>query len=114
MMDDLDRILVSEEGLTPSAGFLASAMGAVRECRRYDVPIAFPWKRFATGLVGGLLCTVLSVILLGPELSSVGLPEVKSWLPISPGLCPPEIVWAVLALLGSLLAVQVTVVCTSD
>ena len=114
MIDDLDRILVSEDSITPTGGFLASVMEAVREYRRHEMPIPFPWKRFTTGLVGGLSCTVLSMILLAPELSPLRSPGVRAWLPISQWVCGPEMIWAVLVLTGSLLAVRFSVAWTSD
>lgn len=114
MIDDLDRILVSEDSITPSGGFLASVMEGVRECRRHEIPIPFPWKRFTTGSVGGLSCTVLSMILLAPELFPLRSPGMRTWLPIPQWLCAPEIVWAVLVLAGSLLAVRFAVALTSD
>ncbi|MGB2986419.1 MAG: hypothetical protein WBE26_11100 [Phycisphaerae bacterium] len=112
MIDDLDRVLVSEDSITPSDGFLASVMEAVREFCHHEIP--FPWKRFTTGLVGGLSCTVLSMILLAPELSPLRSPGVRAWLPISQWVCGPEIVWAVIVLAGSLLAVRFAVALTSD
>ncbi|MHC4695369.1 MAG: hypothetical protein ACYTFA_01355 [Planctomycetota bacterium] len=114
MSDDLDRILVSEDSITPSGGFLASVMEAVREYRRYEIPIPFPWKRFTIGLLGGLSCTVLSMILLAPELFPFRSPGVRAWLPMSQWLCGPEMIWAVLVLAGSLLAVRFSVALTSD
>ncbi len=114
MIDDLDRILVSEDGITPSGGFLASVMEAVRECRRYEISISFPWKRFTTGLVGGLSCTVLSMILLAPELIPIRSPGVRAWLPTPRWLCGPEIAWAVVVLAGTLPAVRFAVALTSD
>ncbi len=114
MIDDLDRILVSEDSITPSGGFLASVMEAVREYRRYEIPIPFPWKRFTTGLVGGLSCTALSSILLAPELFPLRSPGVRTWLSVPQWPCAPETVWAVLVLAGSLLAVRFSVAWTSD
>ena len=114
MTDDLDRILVSEESITPSGGFLASVMEAVRECRRYEIPIPFPWKRFATGLVGGLCCTGLSMILLVPEVFPFRSPAIKTWLSIPQWLGAPEIFCAAVILAGSFLAIRFSIALTSD
>lgn len=114
MTDDLDRILVSENSITPTDGFLASVMEAVRACHRNQILIPFPWKRFMTGLMGGLSCTVLSVILLTPELPLLRSPGVRTWLPFAQWLCIPEIVWVVLTLAGCLLTVRFSVALTSD
>jgi hypothetical protein len=113
-MDDLDRILVSEESITPSGGFPAAVMEAVRGCYRHVNLIPFPWARFAIGLMGGLSCTLLTVILLIPRSSyprSLGL---EGWLTSLAWLCPPEVACAVLVGIGSLLTVRFSVGLTSD
>jgi hypothetical protein len=46
-VDDLDRILLSEESLAPSSGFAAAVMESVREAAAEPPPLAFPWTRFA-------------------------------------------------------------------
>jgi hypothetical protein len=48
---NLDRILASEEELTPSSGFVASVMDRVREEAAAPQPIPFPWKRALPGMV---------------------------------------------------------------
>ena len=112
MIDDFDRILVSEDNITPSGGFLASVMEAVRECCRYEIP--FPWKRFATGLIGGLCCTALSMTLLLPDVFSSRSLDVKTWLSIRQWLGAPEIVCAAVVLAGSFLAIRFSIEVTSD
>ena len=114
MIDDVDRILVSEESITPSAGFLRSVMAAVRAYHHYEIPIPFPWRRFMVGLVGGLCCTGLSMILLAPEVFPLRSPSIKSWLSIPQWLGAPEIVWAAVLLAGSCLAIRFSIELTSD
>lgn len=67
MTDDLDTILASEKMVTPSPGFLASVMHAVRHSLSSTSAIRFPWIRFAAGLLGGLLCLLMSVGMFLPE-----------------------------------------------
>jgi hypothetical protein len=50
--DELDRILLSEEILTPSSGFAVGVMEAVREAASEPPPFPFPWPRLAAGVVG--------------------------------------------------------------
>ena len=50
-MDEIDRILVSEEALEPSSGFAASVMRAVRDTASELAPLPFPWWRFAIGVI---------------------------------------------------------------
>ena len=114
MMDDLDRILGSEGNVTPSGGFLASVMAAVRACRRYEIPIPFPWKRFAAGLVGGVCCTLLSMIVLAPGLMPGGSLRPSAGFALFQGPGASEVLWAMLALAVTLLSVRLTVAWTSD
>ena len=48
-MDDLDRILASEDPLVPSRGFTARVMEAVDAAATEPPPLPFPWARFAIG-----------------------------------------------------------------
>jgi hypothetical protein len=48
---NLDRILVTEEELVPTSGFLASVMERVQEEATAPPPIPFPWKRTLPGMV---------------------------------------------------------------
>lgn len=61
-MENLDRILASEEELVPSSGFAASVMERVREENAIPEPIPFPWKRALPAMlivaVGLVLCLV--------------------------------------------------------
>ncbi|MGH9562578.1 MAG: hypothetical protein ACRD3S_14085 [Terracidiphilus sp.] len=47
----VDRILMAEEKLVPSSGFVAAVMERVRDESAAPAPIPFPWKRIAPGLV---------------------------------------------------------------
>jgi hypothetical protein len=44
--EDLDRILLSEEPLVPSSGFVASVMSRVQQEASVPEQIPFPWRRF--------------------------------------------------------------------
>jgi hypothetical protein len=50
-LDPLDRDLLSEEPLAPSSGFAAAVMESVREAAAEPPPLAFPWTRFAAGVI---------------------------------------------------------------
>ena len=47
----IERILVAEEELIPSSGFLAATMERVREEAAMPKPIPFPWLRALPGIV---------------------------------------------------------------
>jgi hypothetical protein len=47
----IDQILVTEEELIPSSGFLASVMERVHDEARMPTPLPFPWKRAIPGIV---------------------------------------------------------------
>jgi hypothetical protein len=48
---NLDAILVSEEAIVPSSGFLSTVMERVHDEARMPAPIPFPWKRAIPGFV---------------------------------------------------------------
>ena len=50
-MDDLDRALTDDDPLVPSSGFAARVMDSVQDAETEPPPLAFPWRRFAIGLV---------------------------------------------------------------
>jgi hypothetical protein len=50
-MDELDRLLSSDETLVPSSGFQARVMEAVQDAAVAPPPPSFPWGRFAVGVV---------------------------------------------------------------
>lgn len=49
--NNLDRILLGEEEIIPSSGFLAATMERVRDQAAMPAPIPFPWKRAIPGMV---------------------------------------------------------------
>jgi len=66
--DDLDRWLVDDDAIVPSAGFAASVMEAVEREASMPPAIPFPWTRALPGLaslVVALLATVGAVTLFG-------------------------------------------------
>jgi len=71
--DELDRILSSEDLLEPSSNFAAEVMAAVR--LPTDPPArAFPWFRFATGIVASVAMAAAGTVLLtrsAPALASM-------------------------------------------
>ena len=50
-LDAIDRILATDEEITPSSGFMAAVMGRVREEAATPTPIPFPWRRAIPGVV---------------------------------------------------------------
>jgi hypothetical protein len=50
-MDDLDRILISDEPIAPSAGFAAGVMEAVETAARAADDFPFPWRLFGAGVL---------------------------------------------------------------
>jgi hypothetical protein len=50
-LNPIDSILVSDEKLIPSSGFLASVMERVHEEALKPAPIPFPWKRAVPGIL---------------------------------------------------------------
>ena len=51
-MEDLDRLLMADESVTPSPGFAAVIMDAVEVAAAEPPPLPFPWRPFAAGLLG--------------------------------------------------------------
>lgn len=74
-MDEIDRLLSSEERLEPSSGFAAAAMAAVREAATEPPPLPFPWGRLVSGLV---VCCGLTLsgaaLAMSADLSAATLP----------------------------------------
>jgi len=110
MTEDLDQILLSDEDITPSDGFTASVMEAVRRDLTRESPIRFPWGRFAAGLIGSFLCTALSVAVLSSVLPPTPEPRVQT--PQGSGVA--MFLYMLIALTASLLAVRFSFEATSD
>lgn len=57
--DEIDRILLSDDEITPPSGFTASVMQAIRAEAAGPHPIPFPWKHALPGIAafaGSLSC----------------------------------------------------------
>ncbi len=83
-MENLDRILGTEEELAPSSGFVLAVMERVREEAATPAPIPFPWRRVVPGAVvagGGLVWMGVEVVRQGvgrlPDLGAAVAP----WMP---------------------------------
>ena len=101
--DDLDHILSKEETIAPSPGFVASVMVAIRRENATPAPISFPWKR----ALPGIAAAIVSMVLLGAEISSSLAAPPTSW---HPGDAPSAwngvtVVWIVVAAIVSVAAV---------
>jgi hypothetical protein len=108
-VDELDRILGSDEPLEPSSGLSESVMDAVREEARTPEPLAFPWRRVVPGLVAclALLVTGIAIVMLrGPEPGTPFASEVVELIVGSPLAGP--ITWAAGSLLLSWAVVRLS------
>jgi hypothetical protein len=111
-VDELDRILSSDEMLEPSSGFATAALRAVHEAAAEPPPLPFPWGRLAIGLAAcGTLTVSATALALRTNLSLASLPTLASLPPPLPQLAvvAPELGYAtitILASLGTLRAVQ--------
>ena len=105
-MDELDRILGSEEGLEPSSGLTRRVMEAVEQDRSTPPPIPFPWMRLLPALLGafGIVVAFAVYLATGTQVPSPAL-DVARWLehPLAAPLG-----WAALSLIGSWAAVRVS------
>jgi len=83
-MDDLDRILTSDELIEPSTPFSGNVMSRVETEAAARAKIAFPWMRFAIVMI---IATVLIVPLFPSEIVVGGINEailnIGEWI-ISP------------------------------
>lgn len=74
-LEEIDRILGSEESIVASSGFTASVMHAIRAEADTPPPIAFPWRRAVPVITvaGALIVAVLTltiVLILSPNPAS--------------------------------------------
>lgn len=74
--EDIDRLLATQERITPSAGFLASVMDAVEQEGRALPPLRFPWSRALPGL---LAAGVAIVGVIGYGAGLWGVPTAASF-----------------------------------
>jgi hypothetical protein len=110
MTDYVDRILVSEEALTPTAGFVDRVMREIRRVCEVTAPLRFPWRRFLVGLVGGGVCTLLSgAVLLAQGPAELHLPGLATWLDATQSSHASDFLLLTVALVGSLFAVRFSV-----
>lgn len=98
-MDELDRILSSEEPLIASSGFAGRVMDAVRESSETPLPLPFPWWRFSGGIAACLACTG-SATLLVPRLQASLPAEASAQL----SAVAPELGYAAALLVATLAA----------
>ncbi len=98
-MDEIDRILASEDVLEPSSGFASSVLDAVRREAAEPPPLPFPWLRFALGLGACVLLASSGTALALRLAVAVGtMPLVRQFTAVA-----PELGYAALAVLASLL-----------
>jgi len=69
-VDELDRILASEDGLEPSSGFASAVMAEVRRQAAEPPPLRFPWVRFALGLSSCVAMAGLAGVVILPVIES--------------------------------------------
>jgi hypothetical protein len=75
--DDIDRILSTDELLDPSSGFALSVMEAVHQQMDLPPSPAFPWLRFAVGLIACVVVAASGTVLLlrvAPALDTLSVP----------------------------------------
>lgn len=96
-MDDLDRILGSEERLEPSSGLADSIMEAVREEAHAPAPLAFPWLRLVPGIAVSVALLVAGTVMVLshgiPESAAITPEQAMEWL-----RSEPVYPWALLVL----------------
>ena len=61
--DDIDRILLEDDVLVPSSGFVGSVMEAVHVAAESPAPLRFPWRRFSIGIVACLVWAAAAISL---------------------------------------------------
>jgi len=95
-LDDLDRILSSDDALEPSSGFASNVMEAVRREGAESATPAFPWARLAIGLAAsGGMAAAATVLVLRSQATLAA-----AYAPLA--AVAPELGYAAAALLVSL------------
>jgi hypothetical protein len=98
-MDDLDRILRSEEPLEASSGFAAAVMDRVHAVSTEPPPLPFPWTRFAAGAIAcGVWAAAGAVLYATIDLSTLSL---ASDAAASLRTAAPELGYVAAAILGT-------------
>ncbi len=96
---EIDRILSSEDMLTPSSNFVTETMAAIRQQASEPSYLPFPWFRFAAGLVasGGMAATGTVILSrVEPVWGALAAPLAQL------GRVAPELGYAAAAILVSL------------
>ncbi|MGB3394042.1 MAG: hypothetical protein WA956_06995 [Stenotrophomonas sp.] len=80
--DDIDRLLGSEEQISPSPDFLASVMRAVEREAALPMPLAFPWVRALPGFAAVVIAVSGALWYLLGSLDAVArvLDEQLNWI----------------------------------
>jgi len=106
-MDDLDRILISDDLIEPSASFLGNLMSRVQAEAPQSPQIAFPWLRFAVVMI---IATAVIVPLFPSE--AFGRALIAAFLDLGEWIVSPAdialqnaILWAMASLSGTMLVV---------
>ena len=82
-MDDLDRILISDETVVPSSGFVDGVMEAIDAAVHEPPPFPFPWRRFAAGLLVCAVWAALCVwVLKRFDTSEIAAALDEAWTPL--------------------------------
>lgn len=89
-LDDIDRLLESDDDIVPSSGFAGDVMEAVRAAAEAPPPLRFPWARFMLGVGACLLWAATGLSLLkGVELTLPSLEDASglgdTWLLLQSG-----------------------------
>lgn len=100
-MDELDRILATDEPLVPSSHFAERVMEAVRDQAAAPPPLPFPWRRFAVGIAASLAGMASGAVLVAQPGAGVP-PEVLAPL----AAVSNELGYAALTVLGTLAALR--------
>jgi len=113
--DELDSLLrtSSEDEITPSSGFAASVMEAVRSEAALPSPIKFPWLRALPGMLAVVLAAGVGTYLVATQ--AAGAAASPAWLNWQDALARAPVaglgtamIWSCSALLFSYLSVKLS------
>jgi hypothetical protein len=107
-VDELDRILSSEERLEPSSGFAAATLRAVQDAATEPPPLPFPWGRLVVGLAGSSALAVSGTVLAlrSPSWTSLSIASLPAPFPQLAGIAP-ELGYAAITIVASLATLRV-------